>query len=121
MAVPLSGDGMREEQGGSRETGQRDPPAPWAAFVGTSPRRFAPPITTVPAEGPSAESFDRSLPRHPPCRADLALVARDSGPAQLVAARPPSGNGFGVEGSDTVIAASRNGRRPCRPPPRPCR
>jgi len=23
-------------------------------------------MTTVPAEGPSAESFDRSLPRHPP-------------------------------------------------------
>jgi len=36
------------------------------AFVGALPRRFAPPITTVPAEGPSAESFDRSLPRHPP-------------------------------------------------------
>src|SRR5712664_2260213 len=36
------------------------------AFVGASPRRFAPLITTVPAEGPSAEWFDRSLPRHPP-------------------------------------------------------
>src|SRR5882762_11544594 len=66
MAVLLSGDGMRGEQGGSRETGQRDPPAPWVAFVGASPRRFAPLITTVPAEGPSAEWFDRSLPRHPP-------------------------------------------------------
>src|SRR5882762_11921260 len=66
MAVLLSGDGMRGEQGGSRETGQRDPPAPWVAFVGALPRRFAPPITTVPAEGPSAEWFDRSLPRHPP-------------------------------------------------------
>src|SRR5882762_6571301 len=46
--------------------GSSDPPAPWVAFVSASPRWFAPPITTVPAEGPSAECFDRSLPRHPP-------------------------------------------------------
>src|SRR5207249_11646599 len=47
-------------------TGQSDPSARWAAFVSASPRWFAPPITTVLAEGPSAEWFDRSLPRHPP-------------------------------------------------------
>src|SRR5207244_7891433 len=56
----------RREEKGSRETNHSDPSAPWVAFVGASPRRFAPPITTVPAEGPSAEWFDRSLPRHPP-------------------------------------------------------
>jgi len=47
-------------------TGQSDPSARWAAFVSASPRWFAPPITTVLAEGPSAEWFDRSLPRRPP-------------------------------------------------------
>src|SRR5438128_11566894 len=62
---------------GRREsfTGQADPPARWVVFVSALPRWFAPPITTVPAEGPSAESFDRSLPRHPLVGADLALVA----------------------------------------------
>ncbi len=42
------------------------PPARWVSFVSASPRWFAPPITTVPAEGPSAECLDRPLPRHPP-------------------------------------------------------
>src|SRR5438552_2245061 len=53
---------QREKEGGA---GLYDPPALWVAFVSALPRWFAPPITTVPAEGPSAESFDRSLPRHP--------------------------------------------------------
>src|SRR6266850_7274158 len=59
------------------EDGSNDPPARWVIFVSASPRCFAPPITTVPAEGPSAEWFDRSLPRHPP-GADLALSCCDS-------------------------------------------
>src|SRR5262245_60740306 len=80
-----------ERQGGGRETDRSDPSALWVAFVGVLPRRFAPPFTTVPAEGPSAEWFDRSLPRHPPCRADLALFARDCRPAQSLPACPPSG------------------------------
>jgi hypothetical protein len=42
------------------------------AFVSTLPRWFAPFMTTLQAEGLSAESFDESLPRHPP-KADLAL------------------------------------------------
>src|SRR5215475_1666165 len=70
-------DGARESRRaseGESRTGQADPPALWAAFVSASPRWFAPPITTVPAEGPSAEWFDRSLPRHPPEGADLALI-----------------------------------------------
>src|SRR5206468_12949806 len=99
MAVPLSGDGMREEQGGSRETGQRDPPAPWAAFVGTLPRRFAPPITTVPAEGPSAEWFDRSLPRHPP---EGGPGARRTRPRS---ARSRASSLFLVNDSRTVIGS----------------
>src|SRR5262249_47690613 len=41
-------------------------PARWVAFVSASPRWFAPPITFVPAGGPSAECFDRSPPRRPP-------------------------------------------------------
>src|SRR5437867_2615888 len=51
--------------------GSPDPSALWKAFVSALPHWFAPSITTVPAEGPSAEWFDRSLPRHPP---------RESGP-----------------------------------------
>src|SRR5919204_6102330 len=54
------------EKEGIVARGQDDPLARWVAFVGALPRWFAPPITTVPAEGPSAEWFDRSLPRHPP-------------------------------------------------------
>jgi len=46
-------------------TGRVDPSARWVAFVSASPRWFAPPMTTVPAEGLSAEWFDQSLPRHP--------------------------------------------------------
>jgi hypothetical protein len=36
------------------------------AFVSASPRWFAPTLSTVRAEEPSAESFDEFLPRHPP-------------------------------------------------------
>jgi hypothetical protein len=42
------------------------------AFVSALPRWFAPSMSTMQAEGPSAELFDESLPRHPP-KADLAL------------------------------------------------
>src|SRR5689334_24121026 len=73
MIVPLSrlGEGRRTasvgmEEKGSQVAGCRSPPARWVVFVSASPRWFAPPITTVPAEGPSAECFDRPLPRHPP-------------------------------------------------------
>src|SRR6267143_3681476 len=61
MVVLLPGDGMRGEQGGSPETGQSDPPAPWVAFVGVLPRRFAPPITTVPGRG-TIRRIVRSVP-----------------------------------------------------------
>jgi hypothetical protein len=45
------------------------PPALWSAFVSALRRCFAPTISTVRAEEPSAESFDGFLPRHPfaPC------------------------------------------------------
>src|SRR5262249_61504992 len=56
-----------------RTRGHRPRRPPGRLLFTASPRWFAPPITPVPAEGPSAESFDRSLPRHPPARADLAL------------------------------------------------
>jgi len=46
-------------------------------------------MTTVPAEGPSAEYFDRSLPRHPPGGGPGALVVATS-LATLSSLRPPS-------------------------------
>src|SRR5207247_10852137 len=48
---PVRGRNARRARSESR-AGSAAPPAPWAALVGTLPRRFAPPITTVPAEGP---------------------------------------------------------------------
>ena len=42
------------------------PSAWWMAFVSALPRWFAPSMSTMQAEGPSAECFDESLPRHPP-------------------------------------------------------
>ena len=78
--------------------GSPDPSALWKAFVSALPHWFAPSITTVPAEGPSAEWFDRSLPHSYWQRgADLALVARDSDPAQLVFALSPFGEWVRVE------------------------
>ena len=35
----------------------------WSGFVSGLLRTFVPPVTTVPAGRPSAESFDRSPPR----------------------------------------------------------
>src|SRR5215813_9108982 len=106
-----------ERQRGGRKTGRSDPPALWVAFVGVLPRRFAPPITTVPAEGPSAEWFDRSLPRHPPCRADLALSSRDGRPDQCLSARPPLGIWVEINASVDLIpcgnACAKRSSRPC--------
>src|SRR5262249_27463431 len=70
-----------------------------------SPRRFAPLITTVPAEGPSAEWFDRSLPRHPPCRADLALIECDVPSCSGVCPRALlSGHGLRLRSADFISA-----------------
>src|SRR5262249_48902021 len=66
-AHPVTGAGsvccseVREHSKG----GHAIPPTPWSAFVSASPHWFAPTISTVPAEEPSAESFDKFLPRHP--------------------------------------------------------
>src|SRR5438552_19032770 len=94
MAVPLSGDGMREEQGGSRETGQltrRHPGRPLSARYRAGllhPSRPCPP-----RDHPPSGSIGPCLVIRP--KADLALVARD--PAQLVPAPPPaSGRMTGV-------------------------
>src|SRR5207245_11108900 len=87
MAAPLSGDGMREEQGGSRETGQltrRHPGRPLSARYRAGllhPSRPCPP-----RDHPPSGSIGPCLVIRP--KADLALVARD--PAQLVPAPPPS-------------------------------
>src|SRR5438445_11463689 len=96
MAVPLSGDGMREEQGGSRETGQltrRHPGRPLSARYHAGllhPSRPCPP-----RDHPPNGSIGPCLVIRP--EADLALVARDSDPAQLVFALSPFGEWVRVE------------------------
>src|SRR5215813_4077584 len=103
MIRPPHRDGARRSVGrrGS-EAGQADPPARWAAFVSASPRWFAPPITTVLAEGPSAEWFDRSLPRHPP-EGGPGACCTSLEPAQIGSVRPS----FPVIVASEYIAESR--------------
>src|SRR5689334_13194623 len=70
-------------------------------------------MTTVPAEGPSAEWFDRSLPRHP-LRSERTwrLSVATASLAQLVPARSSyRGIGFRVRRPPIVIADSQH---PCR-------
>src|SRR5262245_29274150 len=88
---PFSGGGGPRAwgRGGAPRRGSCDPPARWTAFVSASPRWFAPPITTVPAEGPSAEWFDRSLPRHPPPNRGGPGACPSVPPRFLESPRPP--------------------------------
>jgi len=58
----------------AKNDGRAYPSTHWLAFVSASQRWFAPTITAVLAEEPSAESFDEFLPRHP-LPTDRVIVA----------------------------------------------
>src|SRR5438128_10082237 len=108
MAVPLSGDGMREEQGGSRETGQltrRHPGRPLSARHRAGLLAASRPCP--PRDHPPSGSIGPCLVIRP--KADLALVGRDCHPAQLVPAHTPSGERVKVK-APSFYTSSGNAR-----------